>query len=102
MAKRNQGAPTFCLPYKEGSNNQKNAEVVLLNRASSPLLANFKFLLQRLKLGSHGGEEEMPLKEGSKSYYRDKELLPKGREREVFACGPMCMMGVPTSTASRA
>lgn len=37
----------------------------------------------------------MPLKEESKSYYRDKELLPKGRERKVFVCGPVCMMGVP-------
>lgn len=35
------------------------------------------------------------MKEESKSYYRDKELLPKGRERKVFVCGPVCMMGVP-------
>lgn len=26
---------------------------------------------------------------------RDKELLPKGREREVFVCGPVCVTGVP-------
>lgn len=42
---------SVALIRKEGSDNHKNAEVVLLSRASSPLLANFKFLLQRLKLG---------------------------------------------------
>lgn len=37
----------------------------------------------------------MPLKGGSKSYYRDKELLPKGREREACVCGPVCTTGAP-------
>lgn len=35
------------------------------------------------------------MKRGPKSYSRNKELLPKGREREGFVCEPGYMMGVP-------
>lgn len=69
--------PIFCLSSKcEGCSAQK---------ASLPFLVNFKFLLQRCRLGSQGRREKRPLKKGSKSYCRNKKLLPKGRERELFA-----------------
>lgn len=45
-------------------------------------------------LGSQGRKEKT-IEKGSTSYSRNKELLPKGREREGFVCGPGSMMGVP-------
>lgn len=66
MAKRNREALIFCLSYNEDSPKQERAEGLCFGRASSPLLANFKFLLLGSQ-GGGGGVGEKPLKEESNS-----------------------------------
>lgn len=81
--------PSFCLPLNECGNNQKRARTALLSFLIS--LGQFQGPLHRPRLGSQG----KPNEKGSTSYSRNEELLPKGREREGFVCGPGSMMGVP-------
>lgn len=92
LAKRDREALIFCPSYNEDSHNQKRAEGLCFGRASSPLSANFKFLL----LGSQGGGGGV----GGKAIERGVQLTGiksfsqrAGREKRL--CGPVCVTGVP-------
>lgn len=83
LARRSQ-APSSACPLNEGGNNQKRAKAALLRKLPylSWLISN-SFCKDVGWAVRAGGKR--PLKKGSKSYCRNKKLLPKGRERELFA-----------------
>lgn len=73
----------FLPPLNACGNNQKRAKTALLSFLTS--LGQFQGPLQRPQLGS----QEKTNGKGSTSYSRNKELLPKGRERE--GCVDLCL-----------
>lgn len=79
-------------PLNECGNNQKRAKTALLSFLTS--LSQFQGPLRRPRQGRQGRKEKT-VEKGSTSYSRNKELLPKGRERKGFVCDPGSMMGVP-------